>query len=249
MTHEEKAVLNSNILEQAAFKQITYQKPERLTKEPIDSVISSKTIYLTFDDGPSYLTSQILDILKEKEVAATFFVVGSNLDTYKDVVKRAYISGHTIALHTNTHRYNEIYASLDAYINDLNTLKYRVKSIIKETPRIVRLPGGSSNTISRKYKEGIITEVTNYLNDNHYYYFDWNIDSLDASGKVSKEVIYNSVVNNLKVGNNIVLMHDTNTKQTTVEALPMIIDYAKANGYTFARLTKYTPVYHHHINN
>lgn len=249
MTHEEKAVLNSNILEQTAFKQITYQKPERLKKEPIDSVISSKTIYLTFDDGPSYLTNQILDILKEKEVAATFFVVGSNLDTYKDVVKRAYISGHTIALHTNTHRYNEIYASLDAYINDLNTLKYRVKSIIKETPRIVRLPGGSSNTISRKYKEGIITEVTNYLNDNYYYYFDWNIDSLDASGKVSKEVIYNSVVNNLKAGNNIVLMHDTNTKQTTVEALPMIIDYAKANGYTFARLTKYTPVYHHHINN
>lgn len=242
-------VLKSSLLEEDTFKTIEYQKPERLQREGACSLVSDKTIYLTFDDGPSYLTNQILDILKEKEVPATFFLVGSNLDTYRETVKRAYIEGHTIGLHSNTHRYNEIYASLDAYVNDLKILKQRVKSIIKENPRIVRLPGGSSNVVSRKYKKGIVTEVTNYLNDKHYYYFDWNIDSLDASGRVSKEVIYNSVVNNLKMGANIVLMHDTNTKQTTVEALPLIIDYAKANGYTFARITKNTPVCHHHINN
>ena len=232
------------------FTEIEKEKPSRLERENIViSRPSEKTIYLTFDDGPSYLTNQILDILAEKQVPATFFVIGPNIDKYQDVVKRAYIDGHTIGIHSDTHVYSYIYSSLDNYLNDLNLIRHKVHNITKDYSRIVRLPGGASNTISKKYKTGIVSEITNWLHKHDYYYFDWNIDSQDASGRASKELIYNSVINNLKLGDNIILMHDSSTKQTTVEALPLIIDYAKANGYTFARITKNTAPYHHKINN
>ena len=152
-------------------------------------------------------------------------------------------------MHTNSHVYSYVYSSLDNYLNDLNLIRNKVHNITKDYPRIVRLPGGTSNTISRNYKEGIVSEIVAWLDKHDYYYFDWNIDSLDASGNVSKEVIYNSVVNNLKTGDNIILMHDSSTKSSTVEALPLIIDYAKDHDFTFAKITKYTNKYHHKINN
>lgn len=247
---DEDTFLNSSLLEENGFKQIEKQKPVRLERENVVlSKTSPKTIYLTFDDGPSYLTNQILDILEEKEVPATFFVVGANIEKYSDVVKRAYTDGHTIAVHSDTHVYSYIYSSLDNYLSDLNSIRNKVHNITKNYPRIVRLPGGASNTISKKYKEGVVSEITNWLDKNDYYYFDWNIDSLDASGKASKELIYNSVVSNLKTGDNIILMHDSSTKQSTVEALPLIIDYAKNYDYTFARITKDTKPYHHKVRN
>ena len=213
------------------------------------SKVSDNTIYLTFDDGPSYLTSQILDILKEEKVAATFFVIGSSLDKYRDVVKRAYNEGHTVALHSNTHNYKQIYSSDENYFNDLDTIKAKIYQITGVNSRIIRLPGGSSNTISKKYNKGIITRITNKLNDTGYYYFDWNIDSMDASGKLSSEAIYNNTILGLHHGTNIVLMHDASTKKTTLEALKKIIEYGKENGYTFAKISKNTRAIHHHINN
>ncbi len=246
---DKEIVLKSNLLEENSTK-IEKQSIYKLEKdEVVFSNPSQKTIYLTFDDGPSYLTNQILDILEEAEVPATFFVVGSNIYKYQEIVKRAYIDGHTIAIHSDSHNYGYVYSSLDNYLNDLMTIRRKVYNIIKEYPRIVRLPGGASNTISKNFKEGIMTEITNWLDNNDYYYFDWNIDSLDASGKASKESIYNSVISNLKSGNNIILMHDSSTKQATVEALPLIIEYAKKNGYTFAKITKNTETYHHKIRN
>ena len=247
---DEDKVLKSSLLEEENFNKMEKKPPVRLEKENIVlSEPSPKTIYLTFDDGPSYLTNQILDILEEKGVPATFFVVGANIEKYKDVVERAYISGHTIAVHSDTHVYGYIYSSLDNYLNDLNSIRSKVHNITKDYPRIVRLPGGTSNTISKKYKEGVVSEITHWLDKHDYYYFDWNIDSLDASGKASKEVIYNSVINNLKTGDNIILMHDSSTKQSTVEALPLIIDYAKKYDYTFAKITKNTNLYHHKVRN
>ena len=213
------------------------------------SVISDKTIYLTFDDGPSYLTEKVLDILKEENIPATFFVTSRGIDTYSNVIKRMQEENHTIALHTSTHNYSYIYSSDENYFKDLEEIRNKVYNITGVKSRIIRLPGGSSNTVSKKYSKGIITRITNRLAENDFYYFDWNIDSLDASGSVSKEVIYNSVTQNIHSGTNVVLMHDSSTKETTVLALKDIIKYAKDNGYTFAKITKKTPQIHHHINN
>lgn len=213
------------------------------------SVISDKTIYLTFDDGPSYLTEKILDILKEENIPATFFVTSRGIDTYSNVIKRMQEENHTIALHTSTHNYSYIYSSDENYFKDLEEIRNKVYNITGVKSRIIRLPGGSSNTVSKKYSKGIITRITNRLTENDFYYFDWNIDSLDASGSISKEVIYNSVTQNIHSGTNVVLMHDSSTKETTVLALKDIIKYAKDNGYTFAKITKKTPQIHHHINN
>lgn len=213
------------------------------------SVISDKTIYLTFDDGPSYLTEGILDILKEENVPATFFVTTRQIDKYSNLIIRMREENHTIGLHTSSHVYSYVYSSLENYFNDLNIVRTKVFDITGIKSRIIRLPGGSSNTVSKKYSPGIVTQITNKLTENNFYYYDWNIDSQDASGTLSKESIYQNVVNKIHSGTNIVLMHDSSSKATTAEALKDIIKYAKANGYTFAKITKSTPAIHHHINN
>ena len=231
-------------------KQIALEKPSKIKVQNINpSIISDKTIYLTFDDGPSYLTNEILDILKEENVPATFFVTSHQIDKYQNIIKREYTENHTVAIHTATHNYSYIYSSEQNYFNDLNEIRNKVFNIIGEKPRIIRLPGGSSNTISKKYSPGIMTRITEILTHNDFYYYDWNIDSMDASGRIDENQIYNNVITHLKSGTNIILMHDSPTKMTTVGALRDIIKYGKDNGYTFAKITKKTPQIHHHINN
>ena len=231
-------------------KKINYPKQKQIRKENINpSIISDKTVYLTFDDGPSYLTEEILDILKEENVPATFFVTERQIDKYADVVRRMQAENHTIGLHTSTHNYSYVYSSDENYFNDLNNIRQKVFRITGVKSRIIRLPGGSSNTISKKCNLGIITRITSALTEKSFYYFDWDIDSEDASGNLTKEDIYMNVTNRLHSGTNIILMHDLSTKASTKDALRDIIKYAKANGYTFAKITKDTPQIHHHINN
>ena len=231
-------------------KQITLKKASKIKVQNINpSIISDKTIYLTFDDGPSYLTNEILDILKEENVPATFFVTSHQIDKYQNIIKREYTENHTVAVHTATHNYSYIYSSEQNYFNDLTEIRNKVFTIIGEKPRIIRLPGGSSNTISKKYSPGIMTRITEILTHNDFYYYDWNIDSMDASGHIDENQIYNNVITHLKSGTNIILMHDSPTKMTTVGALRNIIKYGKEGGYTFAKITKKTPQIHHHINN
>ena len=231
-------------------QKINYYKPAKIKVKDINpSVVSAKTIYLTFDDGPSALTESILNILKEENIPATFFLTSRQIDKYSYLVKRMQEENHTVALHTSTHNYSYIYSQDENYFNDLNQIRNQIYNITGHKSRIVRLPGGSSNTISRKYNLGIVTRITNKLTENDYYYFDWNIDSNDASGHQTKESIYNNVVHKIHNGTNIVLMHDLIDKKTTVEALPDIIKFAKENCYTFAKITKNTRQIHHHINN
>lgn len=203
-------------------------------------------IYLTFDDGSSYLTNQILDILKEENVKATFFVVSVN-----DTTKRAYNEGHAIALHSNTHNYGYIYSSVDNYFNDLNTLSYKVYNLIGINPKIIRFPGGSSNVISRNYSYGIMTRLTAEVLNRGYIYFDWNVDSNDAGSDIyNSNNIYYNVVNNLSHSKtNIVLMHDSAGHNATVNALRNIIQYGKTYGYTFDVITENTPVVAHPVYN
>lgn len=203
-------------------------------------------IYLTFDDGPSYLTNKILDILDEEKVKATFFVIKG--DNY---VKRAYDSGHTIALHTSSHNYSYVYASETNYFKDLTKVSDSVYNTISVRCKIIRFPGGSSNTISRRYNKGIMSRLTKEVSNQGYIYFDWNVDSNDAGGDGgNSNKIYNNVIKGLSYNKtNIVLMHDSVSHVATVNALKSIIKYGKNNGYSFKAITSDTQVVRHKVNN
>ena len=194
------------------------------------------TIYLTFDDGPnSGTTDVILDILKEEGVEATFFVTNRGPD---NLIKREFDEGHTVALHTASHNYATVYASVDAYFSDLYSVQNRVKRITGYESKIIRFPGGSSNTVSRRYSPGIMTTLTKETVNRGFRYYDWNLSSGDAAGgQPTADDIYNNVVSNLRHDRvNMVLMHDI--KPYTRDALRKIIRYGKDNGYTFEKMKK-----------
>lgn len=214
--------------------------------DPNSGVVKKGTIYLTFDDGPSGVTTgAILDILKEEGVKATFFVTNNGPD---NLIKRMYDEGHTVALHTSSHEYSKVYASEEAYFADLKSVSDRVKRITGQTSKIVRFPGGSSNTISRRYSQGIMTRLSEALFSQGYRYYDWNIDSGDASSAKTKEAVYNNVTRNLsKSRANMVLMHDI--KYATKDAIRDIIRYGKNNGYNFEKIDMNTYMVRQKINN
>ncbi len=206
-----------------------------------------KVVYLTFDDGPSYNTGAVLDILNRYNVKATFFVTGSGSE-YRHYITQAYQSGHTIGLHTYTHDY-AIYSSLDTYFADLKRIDDLVYSLTGYHSPYIRFPGGASNSISANYNRGIMTLLTQEVQNRGYQYYDWNVDSMDASGiNVSTQTIMNGacVASN---GTVMILFHDTFGKDTTVKALPSIIEYYQNLGYTFKGIDQSTPIFHHGVNN
>lgn len=205
------------------------------------------TIYLTFDDGPSNNTSKILDILKQEDIKATFFLVNFN-SSYNPVVKRIYDEGHSIGIHSYTHNYKLIYSSVSAYFDDLNKMNDKIKTITGSDTKLLRFPGGSSNTIS-SFNKGIMTTLVEEVTNAGYHYFDWNVDSSDAWSARNSNDVYNNVINNLKKGTNIVLMHDLSSNEKTVNVLEKIIKDAKEKGYIFANITMNTKEIHHGINN
>ena len=223
-------------------------KIERKIKVKENPDWNEKVVYLTFDDGPSENTGKILDILKEKNAKATFFVTGNNQE-HDDMIKRAFSEGHSIGLHTYTHDYATVYSSEDAYFADLQKISDLVESITGTKSMIIRFPGGSSNTVSAKYVKGLMTTLTKAVRDKGYQYFDWNCDSTDASGN---NVPVEKLVSNATscTANHVdILMHDTDAKDTTVQALPQIIDYYRSQGYTFKGLTVDSVAAHHGVNN
>lgn len=214
--------------------------------DPNSGVRKPGVIYLTFDDGPQEgTTNAILDILKEEGVKATFFVTNKGADY---LIKREADEGHIIALHTASHNYATVYSSVDNYFNDLNVVGERVKRITGYESKIIRFPGGSSNTVSRKYCQGIMTTLTNEVLNRGYRYYDWNISSGDAGGTTDPNGVYNNVVNSLSHDRpNIILMHDIKTH--TRDALKNIIKYGKENGYTFEPITMDTAMIRQRVNN
>ncbi len=211
---------------------------------------TSKTIYLTFDDGPGPYTEKLLDILKKYNVKATFFVTNQAIThNYDKVILRAYQEGHTIGLHSNTHNYN-IYRSEKAYFDDLYAIQEKVKKITGHTSMIIRFPGGSSNTVSRKYDNGtkIMTTLTGAVEAKGFRYFDWNITSGDAGSTTNTKTVAQNVIKSL--GNKrtyVVLQHDI--KSFSVNAVEEIIQYGLAKGYKFEALTMDSPTVHHKVNN
>lgn len=207
-------------------------------------------IYLTFDDGPSSnITPRILDILKEKNVKATFFILNYN-GVGESLVKREFNEGHTVAIHGYSHDYATIYQSEDAYMQNLKKLQDKIKATTGYTATITRFPGGSSNTISKNYNQGIMTRLCRLVREQGYKYFDWNVSSGDAGGAKNANQVYNNVISGLsKSKTNVVLMHDFSSNSKVLEALPRIIDYGLANGYSFERITESTPMVTHKPNN
>ena len=204
-----------------------------------------KVIYLTFDDGPGEHTGRLLDILDKYDVKATFFVVDKG---YYHLLTRMAESGHTVAMHCAKHNYARVYESEEAYFKDLKTIQDIVKKYTGQTSTIVRFPGGSSNTVSRRYSQGIMYRLTRMLTDMGYRYFDWNVDSRDAGGATTSEEVYYNVINGIKNHRvSIVLQHDI--KGYSVNAVEKIIQWALKNGYTFKTLDSSSPVCEHRLNN
>ena len=210
-------------------------------------VKNGATIYLTFDDGPGQYTEQILNILNNYNIKATFFVT-NQFPKYQYVIKKEYDNGHTIGVHTYSHKWT-IYKSVDAYLEDFNKIHQIIFDQTGLDTKLFRFPGGSSNTVSRKYCKGIMTKLAKLMTENGYIYYDWTFDSGDTSKtNNSVEDIIKNVKKNLKGdGTYIVLMHDI--KKNTLEALPQVIEYAKQNGYSFAALDESVPPHHFKIAN
>ncbi len=209
------------------------------------------TIYLTFDDGPSTkITPKILDVLKAQNVKATFFILNYNSEGEK-IVKRAYEEGHSIGIHGYSHKYEEIYQNENTYMNNLNKLQEKIEKSIGVKVRITRFPGGSSNTITKKYNIGIMSRLVKKVEASGYKYYDWNIDSNDAGSAKTSAKVYSNVIKKLSKNRpNVVLMHDFANGQKTLNALNDIIKYAKANGYEFQKITyEGNLVSHHNVNN
>lgn len=205
-----------------------------------------KTIYLTFDDGPSNYTNELLDVLKKYNVKATFFVVGYKCDT--NILKRIVDEGHSIGLHSTNHSYKDIYNSEQAFVDDL----YKMQNLVKEKTGfetfLLRFPGGSSNTVSKNYCKGIMSKLTKKVEELGFEYFDWNVSSGDAGGATTTE----QVIKNIKTGvrkyaNSVVLQHDT--QKFSVDAVEYIIKWGLENGYSFAGLNCDSPKAHHGVNN
>ena len=226
----------------------TTEKPTMpsLPEAPLVQNNGAKTVYLTFDDGPSQYTPQILDILDSYGVKATFFV--KNNGRYNYLMKTIVDRGHQIALHTYSHDYKKIYSSDEAYFADLKQISDLVYSQTGVEAKIIRFPGGSSNSISRKYSNGIMTRLTKSVVEKGYIYFDWNCSNGDADGAKTTAKQLEFCRQYPKSSSTIVvLMHDT--KPATMESLAQIIEYFHSQGMKFGVLTENTPVVHHRVTN
>ena len=206
-------------------------------------------IFLTFDDGPSTnITPRILDILRENNIQATFFILNYN-EEEEQIIKREFEEGHTIGIHGYSHDYRKIYESEDAYMENLKQLQEKIEHTTGYRSTITRFPGGSSNTIS-SFNPGIMTRLSALVLENGFTYFDWNVSSEDAVGADTPEELYNNVVNGLsKEKRNVVLMHDFEKNEAIIEALPRIIQFGNENGYIFEKITPETPMLTHRIFN
>ena len=207
----------------------------------------TKVIYLTFDDGPGPYTEELLKILKKHKVKATFFVT-SAFEDYQDLIKAEYKAGHTVAVHTATHDYEKIYASSDAYWEDFNKMEDVIQKLTGCRTDLFRFPGGSSNTISANYCEGIMTKLAAESEAKGYTYVDWNVTSGDAGDTTDGDVMYENMMDGIHTyENSFILCHDI--KDYTVGMIDRFITDALKEGYTFLPITSETRTCHHGINN
>lgn len=222
--------------EEEKAKQAKIPKLTEEGKNNVDNIYKSDTkrAFLTFDDGPSEVTNQILDTLKQEKVKATFFVLGSNVKALPNVVKRIYDEGHYIANHGYSHVYSKIYASPQTVLDEFNQCNDAVKEAIQVpeyNSHLFRFPGGLAGG---KYAT-IKNEANELLKQNEVMHVDWNSLTGDAeTNNLSIEFELQRLRETSEGKNSlIILMHDAQAKKTTADALPNIIAYLKEQGYKF----------------
>lgn len=192
------------------------------------------TVFLTFDDGPSANTVELLDTLDELEIKATFFLVGTAVDRYPEIVQEIAHRGHGIGLHANNHDYAALYDSVDSFLEDYEEVSRKVELLTGKRPDIFRFPGGSINFYNRDLYMQLIAEMVR----RGYIYYDWNVSAEDA---VATPRTSTAIKNDVKeqIGNysySIVLMHDSAGKKSTIEAVRELVPELQSQGYVFAAL-------------
>ncbi|MBR4759404.1 MAG: polysaccharide deacetylase [Lachnospiraceae bacterium] len=211
-----------------------------------DAKVKSCKVYLTFDDGPSSNTGRILDLLAKYDVKATFFVNGREGPISESLYKRIVDEGHTLGMHSYTHKYDEIYESKQAFIKDLERLQDYLYEVTGVWPRFYRFPGGSSNEVSTVSMQ----ELADYLKEQDIYYLDWNVASGDAMGtNLSAGALAQRVLGMIgEEETQVVLMHDAADKSATVDALAIILEeLTKQDGVEILQVSEdmdFEPVQH-----
>lgn len=208
---------------------------------------ASKVIYLTFDDGPYQYTEKLLGILDKYDVKATFFVTNA-YSGYQDLIKKEYRAGHTVAVHTYSHDYSKVYASDSAYWADFEKMNDIIEKQTGKRSTMFRFPGGSSNTVSKKYSTGIMSRLVKQAGEKGLTYYDWNVTSGDAGETTSSEQVYQNIIQGVqRQDRSIVLCHDV--KSYTVNAMDKTIAWCLDHGYTFRVLSPNGYTVHHGTNN
>ena len=204
---------------------IDYANVEVTGAQNPEDIEGTRYVYLTFDDGPSSNTDAILDILAEYDVKATFFVCGKPGAKYSDSYKRIVSEGHTLGMHSYSHKYSEIYSSVESFKDDLDKLRIFLYETTGVWSKYYRFPGGSSNDVSQVPIEDLVA----YLDNSQITFYDWNVSAGDDRAGANRDVIYGNIVDNIpRFKHCIVLMHDAADKNSTVEALPDIIEAIQA---------------------
>ena len=203
-------------------------------------------VYLTFDDGPSVNTGKILDILKEHGVKGNFFVVGTENPELLKMYKRIVDEGHVLCMHSYSHKYNEIYSSVDAFTQDLDRITSLLNEVTGQTPKYYRFPGGSSNSVSAIPMEKFIK----VLDDRGITYFDWNVVAGDATNPMlpAEKIYENSLADLNEYEEAMILFHDLSNKTSTVEALPKIIEAIQAKDIPIVPIDDTTMIIQHYTN-
>lgn len=209
--------------------------PELYAEPAEEFTDSEKTVYLTFDDGPSENTIDILTILEKYDIKAAFFMSGGESDRSKEIMKAVADAGHTIGIHSISHEYEEIYSSVESFLEDMDRTYKCVSEATGVRPQIMRFPGGSINNYNRLIYPQLIAEVTR----RGFTYYDWNVSGEDATTHATWTSIYNNVLNGIENNSShraIVLLHDSADKQLTVKTVEDIIVALQNDGYTFGQL-------------
>ena len=207
-----------------------------------------KHIALTFDDGPSELTEPLLDMLDQCGVKATFFDVGIRIEKYPDLAAETVSRGHAVGLHSYDHDYGNVYSSLESFADSTFKAQAALQSATGVTSYLYRFPGGSSNLVHQKFGTLSMTACADWLTQNGFTYDDWNVSSGDANETpYTADEIADMVIDGVGDMNTaVVLMHNIEGKESTIEALPKIVETLTAKGYTFGTLQAGGVTVHHH---
>lgn len=234
----DKFALNADNVESGAgstANEYTLLYPDLYAEPAAEFTDAEKTVYLTFDDGPSENTLDILSILDKYDIKAAFFMSGGESERSKEIMKAVADAGHTIGIHSISHDYEKIYSSVESFLEDMNNTYECVSEATGVRPQIMRFAGGSINNYNRLIYPQLIAEVTR----RGFTYYDWNVSGEDATTHATWTSIYNNVMDGIENNSShraVVLLHDSADKQLTVKTVEDIIIALQNDGYTFGQL-------------